>query len=168
MNRQIKFRAIATQDYETNTDGIQKDDWVYGYYYFCKRRMSGIIVTELSAESGGVGSGLVQVEIEVDNKIVGQFTGLKDKNGKEIYEGDIVLIPDDYTEPITDDGRGPTESCNHFAEVMFGNGEFVFIITDSANGLRKGTYTWNQICEETGIDDLEIIGNIHENPELLK
>src|SRR5262245_34487568 len=102
---------------------------------------------------------------------VNSFTGLKDKNQKDIYEDDIVLIPDEYTENILGyggPGSGPTEPSNHLAKVAFGNGEFVFIITDSADILKKGTYTWNQLCDETGTDDLEIVGNIYENPELLE
>lgn len=94
--RAIKFRAKSTQNYETSGESIQKDDWITGYYYFCKRRMSGIIITELSAECGGVGSGIVQCEIEVDYKTVGQFTERYDKNDKEIYEGDILRTHKGY------------------------------------------------------------------------
>lgn len=103
---------------------------------------------------------------EPDRYIPLQFTGLKDKNGREIYERDIVLIPDTYTDIIVD-GQGPEEPHNHIAEVRYGNAEFVFIITDNADILRKGTYTWNALCEETGVDDLEVIGNVYENPELI-
>jgi transposase-like protein len=61
-----------------------------------------------------------------------------------------------------------TEPHNHLAEVKYGNGEFVFVVTDNADVLRAGTYTWNALCEETGVDGLKVIGNIYENPELLK
>ena len=71
--REIKFKAKATQDYETNTDGVSKGDWIEGYYFYCRKRNSGIIITDLGAESGGVGSGIVQVEIEVDYKTVEQL-----------------------------------------------------------------------------------------------
>jgi hypothetical protein len=71
-----------------------------------------------------------------DNDItIEQFTGLLDKNGKEIYEGDIVL---DCDEDINMD-------------VIFENGIFC-------------TCNTNSIYE---MDDIEVIGNIHENPELL-
>jgi hypothetical protein len=89
--REIKFRAKAIESYETDIDGIEKGDWVYGYYYFCRERMSGIIVTTLQKECGGIGSGLVQVEIRVDPKTVGQYIGTEDKNGKEIWRNEMTI-----------------------------------------------------------------------------
>src|SRR4051794_6018373 len=62
--------------------------------------------------------------------IIQQFTGLKDKKGKEIYEGDILLMPDEHTERILDYGEGPTEPCSHVAEVIFENGGFGVNVTD--------------------------------------
>jgi len=135
--REIKFRAIATEDYQTSTDGIEKGEFVYGYYYFCKRRMSGIIVTELEEESGGVGSGLVQVEIEVDYKTVGQCICLEDKNGKEIYKGDIVQ------------GDKKDFHTKYIEKVD----------VDLING---------SIWKESELENGKIIGNIYENPNLLK
>jgi len=66
----VKFKAIAIEAYETNTDGIEIGDWIEGYYYFDRANLCGIIVTDLGVESGGVGSGIVQCHIKVDCKTV--------------------------------------------------------------------------------------------------
>lgn len=100
------------------------------------------------------GSGEISIEMwkfgEILEKFpVMQYTGLKDKNGKEIYEGDILLgrfildeVEDHIFLSLTEDEK-ETQSI-------------VFVVDDIFY-----PYT-NQIPE-----DLEVIGNIYENPELL-
>ena len=85
------------------------------------------------------GYGTLPLDIDVD---LMQYTGLQDKNGKEIYEGDIV--------------RG-----KHWER--FGNGEVLWYLT--------GWYTYSDYLGWTclrAVEGPEVIGNIHENPELLK
>ena len=88
---------------------------------------------------------------------IGQFTGLLDKNGKKIYEGDIIKHP--YIDPIFRDLVEPKEGDGVTSEVVFHDGAFVvkydendFIYLD---GFTRHGY-------------VEVIGNIHENSELVK
>ena len=81
-----------------------------------------------------------------------QFTGLRDKNGKEIYEGDIVLIEHPcWTERTI---------------VKFIDGCFMLEQVDPVKGHEKTIVPLHKI--KFGNWSLDIIGNIHENPELLK
>ena len=79
---------------------------------------------------------------EDKNIILMQYTGLKDKNGKEIYEGDMVQI----------DHHWDSDWADKPHEVNYDNGSF----------FPWGTGDWEEIS-----DKWEIIGNIYENPELL-
>ena len=79
--------------------------------------------------------------IFIENETAGQFTGLLDKNGKEIYEGDIYR----YDNP---------DSINEVSYCA-GGGFAGFDLTPA-------------IHSENWLLDVEVIGNIHDNPELLK
>lgn len=78
----------------------------------------------------------------IENETIGQFTGLKDKNGKEIYEGDIYQS----------NKGGINEVC--------------WIIGDGCGFTGFDFAPFYHI--EGVISDIEIIGNIHDNPELLE
>lgn len=81
-----------------------------------------------------------------------QYTGLKDKNGKEIYEGDILTCEGGYEAP---EGE---EVCQDVSQVYWDNDLLQFRVQ-----CRCGDF-WS--LEE--YDYEEIIGNIYQNPELLK
>jgi uncharacterized phage protein (TIGR01671 family) len=81
-------------------------------------------------------------------RILQQFTGLRDKNGREIYEGDIIkYIWEKYEHDIEDS----------IGEVYFDNGIFFFNREQSFCMIDSNFFE----------NSIEIIGNIFENPELL-
>ena len=88
--------------------------------------------------------------VEVDPATVGQYTGLKDKNSKRIFEGDIIKIPDDYDEFGLNAGE--------IYEVYFICGGFRL----------KPKYTKARGYWLEDDETVEVIGNIHDNPELLE
>ena len=79
---------------------------------------------------------------------IGQFTGLTDKNGKKIFEGDVVLYPwSDQDKP------------QRFT-IKFKDGQFV------ASPVKETEEYWDFMVGGYS-KEMEIIGNIHDNPELL-
>ena len=100
----------------------------------------------VSWDGGTIYQNFISGDREVGNEvIVQQYTGLKDKNGKEIYEGDIVKATSDQY--INE---------NFVGKVIFDEGCFL---------------TWinkNDIRGIWGEDDIEVIGNIFENKDLLE
>ena len=93
-------------------------------------------------------------DAEVDSDTVGQFTGLTDKNGRKIFEGDIIHL--EYSQVFF----GGVYFGEYTAEVSYKEGCF---ITD---GINNGDEIETPLSGFDN-DELEIIGNIHDNPELL-
>jgi uncharacterized phage protein (TIGR01671 family) len=98
--------------------------------------------------------------------IIAQYTGLKDKNGREIYEGDIVVTPDHYI--WFDDGQ---PNYRGTVEWIFSQWQVVaHCINPRKRGISDGM---NEALNDIGWDEgeitsWEVIGNIHDNPELLE
>jgi uncharacterized phage protein (TIGR01671 family) len=139
--RPIKFRGIITQ---TN-------EWVYGYLVVTPDGTHRIYTPPFEGCS-------LLTYYHVKPETVGQFTGLHDRNGKEIYEGDI-LCNEEYN---TWQWRGVVK----FSHGVFGAEWLKNVESQSMVG------SWGQKHNLRKLDDdiLErqvVVGNIHENPELL-
>ena len=132
--RTIKFRGKAN-------DGR----WIYGGLVYSDNIEPAIYFE--------VGNKVYRMEwAYVDPATVGQFTGLHDKNGKEIYEGDIIKIVEKFDDENVYTGNGV---------VCFEEG-----IYELQNGKHFAYLGW--LMHNDDITKLEVIGNIHDNPELLK
>lgn len=136
MNREILFRGKR----------LDNGEWIEGA--FCPKNSKGDIPCIIVYNDTMAG-----FWFEVDPATVGQYTGLKDKNGKRIFEGDIVAQNwYDYTEPAEDS----------FGEVVFCEYDCSFSVMDvEKDGIvplgRCHAYHW----------EVEVIGNVHDNPDLL-
>lgn len=125
MSREIKFRGFSSN----------MNKWVYGGIKFIES--DAFIIHQQGIQ--------LAFSNAVINKSVGQYTGLKDKNGKEIYEGDII------------------EHYALYGYVVFENG--MFSMSSNAN---TQFCNCKQPMAYHDVNEMEIIGNIYENPELLK
>lgn len=134
--RTIKFRG---KDIETG-------EWIYGNLI---QRMGCMPSILFPYEHDGK---IRYAEYAVKRETVGQFTGLLDKNGKEIYEGDIIFSP-----------KCDCRAILHKVEYNEDNAMFV------AKPIQGWDFDFCQIRKDW-VDKYgkEVIGNIHDNPELLK
>lgn len=91
---------------------------------------------------------------EVDAESVGQYTGLKDKNGKRIFEGDILRVVSCEYNYTTSVGAKYGYENGFYVDGDFGDGDYTVL-------------DWAVDYWQDDGAEIEIIGNIHDNPELL-
>lgn len=152
MSRVLKFRAwnkeesrlIDLNGFEIAFKGMQKEGEV----------------------TAAIEQGNIYMYDTADVEIM-QFTGLTDKNGVEIYEGDIYKTTVLAGHPT--DRWGGEYWVSVTAKVGFANGRFVGVVVGHTKSsyepeYKKGHFD-GRIAE---IKCIEVIGNIHQNPELLK
>lgn len=157
--REIKFRA-----WDRDSKRMLKVSYLSWYYKYDPNGFDNNIPSAMAfgteedekrrIESGGSISitadgrkweyGLLQIGLQ--NFELMQFTGLKDKNGKEIYEGDRIRISDEYGNEDT-------------GFIGYKEREMAFVVDWGNNRYRR-------IMDSE--DVIEVIGNLYENPELLK
>jgi uncharacterized phage protein (TIGR01671 family) len=155
--REIKFRG-------KNYDGI----WLYGYLMPAEKPVINKGCKYRISASPQACAGKDKMVYEVITATVGRFTGLKDKNGWDIYEGDI-LRSDDYPYSFAE------EKDNYYAVVWWSDDNAAFVAETRVASHAKVRGVSNGNCEYLGElllkeedSAFELIGNIHDNPELLK
>lgn len=144
--RQIKFRGKR----------VDNGDWVEGsYHYSADGKYHYILALEKFNERVGKEMMLHTAEVNlIDPATVGQFTGLIDKNGKEIWEGDILFC---HEYDSSDCGHMIVQTFKN-AVVGFGSGSYYYY----PKGNMKMPHQLLMYAYEP-----EIIGNIHDNHSLL-
>lgn len=152
MNREILFRGYNRKN----------EKWIYGYY-FVNRGVHLIAEDEVQTNP------LVTYEdFMVEPDTIGQYTGLKDKNRNKIFEGDILrlTIPDGSVRHFT------VEWAEENRTLMSLRG-----FKHDGNPIRISgwCFNWNGFhLYPTVIDgipdneEMTIVGNVHDNPELMK
>lgn len=139
--REIKFRGKRLFD---------NKEWKYGFYYLyidnSGKEFHNILNEEEQVTVNEYGA-TVPAFTNIDKNTLGQYTGLKDVNGKEIYEGDIVLINKEKNI------KGIVKYSETYAE-------FVVVNTNNITDEYEPLADYKK--------HLEILGNEYENPELLE
>lgn len=138
MSREIKFRGYSKE--------LQK--WFYGSLY------NGLSWSDFIISNEGFES-----RQQVVHESVGQYTGLEDKNGNPIYEGDIITFPELYETPEM------TSTKYIQSSVIFYEGAFYLSFPDKDYHYTGESNLAQEMFAYDG--NFEIVGSIYETPSLI-
>lgn len=166
--REILFRGKAANrksgcSYRTK---YKNGDWVFGMLTEPHNYAGFAEMTNTNGVSG----------IEVDRTTVGQFTGVVDTELEPIYEDDVVRFIDYVGKIVFQDGcfgialdirnSFDWDKIDEEMEGYAGTNQLTACFNDHFISLWE--ILWNFNCEENICNVIEVIGNIHDNPELLE
>lgn len=130
------------REYKFRGKRIDNGKWTYGFYY--KYEVPGEIHHYMYRNA--------MDDCSVDPETVGQYAGIRDRNGNEVYEGDILRVPDLYETPENTVTTYHSELVG-FNRCAFTLGGQPLPLTEDADYVS---------------DECEVIGNIYDNPDLLE
>lgn len=148
--REILYRAISM---------CSGEHWVYGQPRHYARNPH--------TEKWTIYDPITGIETDIVEETIGQYTGLNDKNGTKIFDGDIVAFTfhSDLAEHARLEER-PEITENHV--ILFHDGSFWMKRIVVPDSLTVHLYGGRIMLESLWKHRIEVIGNIHDNPDLLK
>lgn len=161
--REIKFRAMPryTNMCQDELKEMTQYDGTFIYGHLIDNYIAGDVIEATDEYIS------LEYWVPIKKETVGQYTGLRDKNGKEIYEGDIVEVE---TISYTDCSKEKVESIWHHEGVMefHQNGWCIVKKIDTGKSLKPLFFSnLKNDPDDPDTDIFEVVGNIFENPETL-
>ena len=132
------------REYKFRGKRLDNGEWVYGSLYGAQYQETGKVGIMTAEQAGDVA-----IIDEVFSQTVGQYAEIKDDDKNDIYEGDIV------------------ELCGHLFEVVYDYS--CFMLNKVSLHKNKNSLHWiNTLYWRSKAYSLNVVGNIHDNPELLE